>query len=94
MSLSELTSPTAVRLAVGECKRIGREKFLNFYGFRPSREYPLLYEGGEYDSKAIAGVAHGYQFPSSVPSNQICFQVVSVRAGQPWVYPGQMFGPK
>ena len=67
MSLSELTSPTAVRLAIGECKRLGREEFLKFYGFRLSRDYPLLFEGEEYDSKAIAGVAHGYQFPEFGP---------------------------
>jgi len=67
MSLSDLTSPTAIKLAIEECDRLGRERFLNRYGFGHAREYTLRYQGREYDSKAIVGVAHGYQFPSSGP---------------------------
>jgi hypothetical protein len=67
MSISNLTSPTAVRLAVSECVRLGRESFLRLYGYGFAREYPLIYDGNEFDSKAIAGVAHGYQFPDQGP---------------------------
>ena len=62
-SLSDLTSPTAIKRAIEECDRLGRERFLSQYGFGHAREYTLRYLGGEYDSKAIVGVAHGYQFP-------------------------------
>ncbi|MFI1381216.1 HNH endonuclease [Embleya sp. NPDC020886] len=38
----------------------GTEEFLETYGFRPARKYVLVHDGKEYDSKAIAGVAHRY----------------------------------
>jgi hypothetical protein len=63
VSLSDLTSPTAIKLAIEECDRLGREPFLGLYGFRFAREYVLRYQGKEYDSKAIVGVAHGIQHP-------------------------------
>jgi len=63
MALSNLSSPSAVVAAIKEFDRLGQEKFLDSYGFAPSREYVLLFDGREYDSKAIAGVAHKYQFP-------------------------------
>ena len=37
------------------------------YGFGPAREYFLVIGDMHYDSKAIVGVAHGYQFPSEGP---------------------------
>jgi hypothetical protein len=61
VSLSTLTSPTAVKAAIAECDGFGRERFLEQYGFKPATEYRLKYDGCEYDSKAIAGVAYGYQ---------------------------------
>lgn len=67
MSLLSLSSPTAVKLAIEECDRLGREEFLRRYGFAHAREYTLRYQGREYDSKAIVGVAHGFQFPSLGP---------------------------
>ena len=62
MSLADLTSADAVIAAIEECDRMGREEFLRTYGFQPARLYLLLFEGRKYDSKAIAGVAHGHQF--------------------------------
>lgn len=62
MPLSQLSSPYAVQKAIEECDRLGRDQFLNRYGFGFAREYVLRYNGSEYDSKAIAGVAHKYQF--------------------------------
>src|SRR4051812_16934313 len=67
MSLSDLTSPTAVKHAIQECDSIGREEFLRKYGFAPAREYVLYYEEKEYDSKAVAGVAYGFQYPQAGP---------------------------
>ena len=67
MALSELTSRDAVLAAIEEFRRLGREAFLTKYGFGPSRKYLISYDGGEYDSKAVAGAAYGYQFPDRGP---------------------------
>lgn len=64
MSLADLTSPTAVKMAMKRCDDMGRDAFLKRYGFDQAREYHLTYRGKTYDSKAIAGVAHGIQHPS------------------------------
>ena len=48
----------AVLKAVAEHDETGREAFLSKYGFGEARSYVLVHEGREYDSKAIAGVAH------------------------------------
>jgi len=45
---------------------LGRQAFLKKYGFRKARDYMILNDGVYYDSKAIAGAAHGY-LPGSVP---------------------------
>ena len=69
MSLQELTSPDAIRMAIREFDAIGRTAFLDKYGFRRSRHY-LLHDkatGRFYDSKAIVGAAYGYQFPKKGP---------------------------
>lgn len=67
MTLYELTDPNAVLQAVAECDRLGRDRFLSVHGFHRARDYLLVVNGREYDSKAIVGVAHGYQFPSRGP---------------------------
>lgn len=61
MSLSDLSSPTAVLEAIREFDRLGRDAFLEKYGFGRARRYFLEYDGRAYDSKAIVGVAHGLQ---------------------------------
>lgn len=48
--------------AIAEHDRIGPEAFRDTYGFRASATYLLEHEGNLYDSKAIAGVAHKYDF--------------------------------
>ncbi|MEV8307793.1 HNH endonuclease [Streptomyces flavidovirens] len=48
----------AVLEAIAEHEQLGREAFLSTYGFGEARSYVLVHEGREYDSKAIAGVAH------------------------------------
>ncbi|WP_406727849.1 HNH endonuclease [Streptomyces sp. GD-15H] len=44
--------------AIAEHKEMGRETFLEKYHFGKARSYVLVHDGQEYDSKAIAGVAH------------------------------------
>jgi 5-methylcytosine-specific restriction protein B len=67
MALADLTEPTAVLKAIEEADTLGRSAFLDKYGFSPSRKYFLLDEGKRYDSKAIVGAAHGYQYPDLGP---------------------------
>ncbi|MFF3361771.1 HNH endonuclease [Streptomyces misionensis] len=46
--------------AAEEFRRLGRDNFLQTYGFGRARSYELVLDGMRYDSKAIAGVAHGH----------------------------------
>ncbi|MFF3143336.1 HNH endonuclease [Streptomyces sp. NPDC057927] len=57
MRRGAITRESVVK-AVAEHDELGREAFLQRYGFGEARSYVLMYEGREYDSKAIAGVAH------------------------------------
>src|SRR5262245_15423099 len=66
MPLADLTRD-AVLAAVQEHDALGREAFLRQYGFHPAREYSLIVDGRQYDSKAIAGVAHKYARPDVGP---------------------------
>jgi 5-methylcytosine-specific restriction protein A len=43
-----------------EYDELGAEAFLDLYGFKPARKFLILHDGKEYDSKAVAGVAHKY----------------------------------
>jgi len=67
MALSDMQSHKAILAAVEEFNRLGREAFLEKYGFGHARRYFLDIDGHLYDSKAIVGVAHGYEFPSEGP---------------------------
>lgn len=53
--------------AIREYDTLGREAFLEKYGFGPATRYYLGYNGNRYDSKAIIGVAHGYIAPNYTP---------------------------
>ena len=46
--------------ATEEFRRLGRDTFLQTYGFGRARSYELVLDSFRYDSKAIVGVAHGY----------------------------------
>ncbi|WP_321170701.1 hypothetical protein [Embleya scabrispora] len=59
MKIGELTRDAVLR-ALAECDRLGPEAFRETYGFGSARKYVLVHDGKEYDSKAIAGVAHRY----------------------------------
>jgi hypothetical protein len=67
MALADLTDPTAVEQALHECDTLGRDQFLAKYGFSRSRSYFLTVGDRTYDSKAVAGAAHGYQHPALGP---------------------------
>ena len=59
VSLADLTHQS-VEAALVEAASIGRDKFLKQYGFGPARRYFVEWNGAGYDSKAIAGAAHGH----------------------------------
>jgi len=67
MALGDITSRQAVLDAVAECDRLGRSEFRAKYGFGRSKGYYLVIGDREYDSKAIVGAAHGFEFPSEGP---------------------------
>lgn len=50
---------------------IGRESFLKTYGYKPSRRYTLQYEGRQYDTKAIAGVAYEMQHGTPLKATEL-----------------------
>ena len=60
VDLSRLTDPSAVRLALDECRRLGRDVFLAKYGFERARKYFLVVDGELFDSKAVLGAAFGF----------------------------------
>ncbi len=66
MALSDVTAEGVIR-AMAEFDRLGREAFLSAFGFRPTRGYFLIRDGRRYDSKAVVGVAHGYDRPDLGP---------------------------
>ncbi|MDS1271583.1 HNH endonuclease [Lipingzhangella sp. LS1_29] len=57
MGLADITE-AAVLTAIAECDELGQKRFLESYGYKPACSYVLIHQGREYDSKAIAGVAH------------------------------------
>jgi 5-methylcytosine-specific restriction protein A len=61
MALKDVTDREAVLSAIKEFDAIGREAFLAKYNFAPAKRYFIEQNGKVYDSKAIAGAAHGYQ---------------------------------
>ena len=67
MGLADLTSREAVLKAVAEFDELGRDEFLKKYGFGRARDYFLRLGDRLYDSKAIVGVAHGFQHPNLGP---------------------------
>lgn len=62
-----LTSREAVLEAIAEYDKLGREAFLQKYGFDRSRYFILAYEGKEYDSKPLVGAGYAFQFPDAEP---------------------------
>src|SRR4051794_34703785 len=67
MGLRDVTDRDAILSALQEYDRLGRDEFLRKYGYGRAKRYFVEHEGRLYDSKAIVGVAHGYQFPEQGP---------------------------
>jgi len=65
-TLADLSDPTAVQAALDDYLRLGQTAFLEIHGFRHASGYVVLdpRSGQWADSKAIAGVAVGKQFPA------------------------------
>lgn len=59
MGLADLTRESVLG-ALREYDEIGGEAFRARYGYGEAREYLIHWDGKTYDSKAIAGVAHGH----------------------------------
>lgn len=59
--ISSLTDRRAVLQAVAEYDRMGRDAFLDRYGFGRAKWWYLLHGRKQYDSKAIVGAAIGHQ---------------------------------
>lgn len=51
----------AVLEAVAECDRLGRDRFRRAHGYGRASAYEMIHRRRRYDSKAIVGVAYGYQ---------------------------------
>src|SRR5215204_1048825 len=60
-------SSESVRRAIEEFDGLGREAFLEKYGFGRSRSYFLVNDGKQYDAKALLGAAHGFARPDLGP---------------------------
>ena len=67
VGLNDITDPRAVEHAIAEFDTLGREAFLERYGFRHARGFLVDHDGRRYDSKALLGAAHGFQFPEQGP---------------------------
>lgn len=65
-TLADLSDPAAVQAALDDYLRLGQTAFLEVHGFRHASGYVVLdpRSGQWADSKAIAGVAVGKQFPT------------------------------
>jgi len=63
MALDDIKNPESIEAALAEFRKLGRDHFLKKYGFGQSREYFLVESGAFFDSKAVVGAAHGYEFP-------------------------------
>lgn len=46
--------------AIDEYDKVSGEAFRAEYGFGPAKDYFVMRDGKPYDSRAIAGAAHGY----------------------------------
>lgn len=99
MALSDVTAD-GVERALSEFDRLGRDAFLAEHGFGKARGYFLIRGQRRYDSKAIVGVAHGYDRPDLGPLpwqdftggeatvarllESLAFEVEKPRRNPPW----------
>lgn len=67
MSLSDISDKGAVIKALEEFDALERDAFLKKYGFGAAHSVFINWNGKRYDSKAILGAAHAFQFPDKGP---------------------------
>jgi len=60
----------SILMAISEYDKRGQSEFLKHHGYQKARSYILVHEGRYYDSKAIVGVAYGYQFGTPLRSDE------------------------
>ena len=70
MSRPRVTDPRAVEDALDEFDRVGRQEFLKDYHFGKARSYFIERDGKRYDSKAVLGAAHRYQYGAALPHEE------------------------
>jgi hypothetical protein len=63
-------SQESVVKAIKEYDQLGRENFLTTYHYGHAQSYVLVHDGKEYDSKAIAGVAHKYEYERALTPDE------------------------
>ena len=51
--LENLTQPAAAERAMEEVRALGRDTFIEKYGFKRSRDFFVIHEGRAYDSKPL-----------------------------------------
>jgi hypothetical protein len=66
MALSDIER-VHILAAISEARSLGRDDFLDGYGFGRARSYFVVHEGRAFDSKAIVGVAHQHVSPTAEP---------------------------
>lgn len=62
--ITSIKNRSSILSSIKEYDKVGKDNFLNKYGYKDSRKYYLSYNGKEYDSKAIVGVAFQYEYPT------------------------------
>lgn len=67
MGLKDITDADAVKQAIAQFDALGRDDFLKRYGFGRARRFFVEFNDKLYDSKAVLGAAHGFQFPDQDP---------------------------
>jgi len=99
MALRDVTDRQAVLDAISEFDRLGRDEFLEKYGFGRATAYFIELDGKSYDSKAIIGAAHGFQHgtamghdefsggDATVASRLSALGFVVTRPGPGWTMP-------
>jgi hypothetical protein len=64
MSISKIENRDSIIKAIQGYDRVGEERYLKDHGFGKAKRYHLKYRNKLYASKAIVGVAHGFEFPN------------------------------
>ncbi|NKI61757.1 HNH endonuclease [Labrenzia sp. PO1] len=78
MKYNDLNSRDAVLDAIEECDALGRDAFLEKYGYKRARTYTLHHGGKTYDTKAMYGVAYGKQHGKALRSRDFTGGVATV----------------